>query len=91
MAYNYRSGLTASSVCPVCTKDTPHSHRDLSRHWIGVDLDGTLARDIRRKDPYEIGEPIPDMQQRVKGWVAQGYRVKLMTARMCRFSHTLAE
>ncbi len=50
--------------------------------WIGVDLDGTLAIDV--VGPYipgQIGEPIPAMVERVKGWIAQGIEVKIFTAR----------
>lgn len=49
--------------------------------WIGVDLDGTLAK-------YEgwngglIGEPIPLMVDRVKAWLANGKEVRIFTARV---------
>ena len=48
--------------------------------WIGVDLDGTLAK-------YgiwdgSIGEPIPLMVERVKIWIALGVEVKIFTARV---------
>ncbi len=49
--------------------------------WIGVDLDGTLAYYDGWKGPYHIGEPIPDMAQRVLAWLKQGKRVKIVTAR----------
>jgi hypothetical protein len=67
--------------CPICTRDTPHTHS--KDYWIGVDFDGTLAYTIpNRISPYDLGEPIPDMVNRVKNWIAMGYTVKLMTARM---------
>lgn len=73
--------------CPICTKDTPHTHS--KQYWIGVDLDGTLAYTIpNRTDPYHIGEPIPSMVNRVKDWIAKGYTVKLLTARMNLHSST---
>lgn len=51
--------------------------------WIGVDLDGTLAEyDTDTWAPYHIGAPIPAMVERVKGWLARGQRVKVLTARM---------
>ena len=52
--------------------------------WIGVDLDGTLA-DSPDGDfhPAKIGEPIPAMMERVKGWLAEGKKVKIFTARAC--------
>jgi len=49
--------------------------------WIGVDLDGTLARYDGWVGPEFIGEPIPEMLKRVKHWIANGYTVKIFTAR----------
>ena len=49
--------------------------------WFAVDLDGTLAF----YDGYKgkvIGEPIPRMVDRVKGWLEKGRKVKIMTARV---------
>ena len=50
--------------------------------WIGVDLDGTLAR-------YEgwvawdfIGDPVPAMAKRVKAWIEEGKDVRIFTARV---------
>lgn len=54
------------------------------RHWIGVDLDGTLAH-YEPGEPYDptfVGEPIPLMVERVKGWIAEGREVRILTARM---------
>jgi len=55
--------------------------------WIGVDLDGTLA-EYHGWDPKNIGigKPIPAMQARVKQWLAEGKKVKIMTARI---NHTV--
>lgn len=50
--------------------------------WIGVDLDGTLAHYDGWKGENEIGEPIPAMVERVKGWIAEGKTVKIFTARV---------
>jgi hypothetical protein len=54
--------------------------------WKGVDLDGTLAYyergDYKRFGPMNIGAPIPKMVERVKGWLANGDRVKIVTARV---------
>jgi len=50
--------------------------------WIGVDLDGTLAHYGGFKGVDHIGEPIPLMLERVKGWIAEGKCVKIFTARM---------
>lgn len=49
--------------------------------WIGVDLDGTLAHYEGWKGPGEIGEPIPEMVERVKRWLDDGKKVKIFTAR----------
>jgi len=51
--------------------------------WIGVDLDGTLARYTGWKGAEEIGEPIPAMMDRVRNWRAHGKTVKIFTARAC--------
>ena len=56
----------------------------MSEQWIGVDLDGTLAvsnHDHGKFDPNHIGEPIPLMMAKVRAWVAQGKKVKVLTAR----------
>lgn len=50
--------------------------------WIGVDLDATLAKYDGFKGPTVIGEPIPAMVDRVKAWIAKGYEVRIMTARV---------
>jgi hypothetical protein len=49
--------------------------------WIGVDLDGTLARDLGNARWDEIGSPIEPMLMRVKKWIADGHTVKIFTAR----------
>lgn len=50
--------------------------------WIGVDLDGTLAQYDGWKGVTHVGAPIPEMVERVKGWLAQGKDVRLLTARI---------
>ncbi len=55
------------------TKDT--------QAWIGVDLDGTLARYTGWKGATQIGKPIPRMVRRVRRWVSHGKKVKIFTAR----------
>jgi hypothetical protein len=54
----------------------------MSKGWIGIDLDGTLAFYDRWRGP-QIGDPIPKMVDFVKGLLAQGDDVKIMTARVC--------
>ena len=53
-----------------------------SDQWIGVDLDGTLAEYNDWIDLSHIGKPIPLMVERVKGWVVEGKKVKIFTARV---------
>ncbi len=50
--------------------------------WIAVDLDGTLAYYDGFKGPDIIGEPIPEMVERVLRWVAEDRKVVIFTARM---------
>lgn len=50
--------------------------------WIGVDLDGTLAKDTGWKGADHIGEPIPSMVKRVKDWLDDGQEVRILTARV---------
>jgi hypothetical protein len=49
--------------------------------WIGVDLDGTLAKFTKWKGAANIGEPIPAMVARVRRWIGHGKKVKIFTAR----------
>jgi hypothetical protein len=51
-------------------------------HWIGVDLDGTLAHDLGNDGGLdEIGRPIKPMLDRLRKWIADGKTVKIFTAR----------
>ena len=52
----------------------------MSNGYIAVDLDGTLAID-EHKGVENIGEPIPQMMNRVKKWISEGKEVKIFTAR----------
>lgn len=49
--------------------------------WIGVDLDGTLAKFDGWTDATHIGEPVEPMLARVKGWLGEGKVVKIFTGR----------
>ena len=51
------------------------------KQWIGVDLDGTLAKYDQFLGASHIGEPIPKMLTRVKRWIENGKTVKIFTAR----------
>lgn len=48
--------------------------------WLGVDLDGTLA-EYHGWDGGKIGDPIPEMLERLKVVLKRGGRIKIMTAR----------
>ena len=48
--------------------------------WIGVDLDGTLARHDG-KIGGQIGAPLSDMLDKVKKWIDDGHEVRIFTAR----------
>lgn len=50
--------------------------------WIGVDLDGTLAKYDHWRGIEHVGEPIPLMMDRVKKWIKAGTTVKIFTARV---------
>lgn len=50
--------------------------------WIGVDLDGTLAKWDGWTDCATIGAPIPAMVERVINWLNNGKTVKIFTARI---------
>jgi len=50
--------------------------------WIGVDLDGTLARYDGWKGTGHIGEPLAPMLARTRAWLAEGRVVKIFTARV---------
>jgi hypothetical protein len=54
---------------------------DGDESWIGVDLDGTLAKHTEWKGSKHIGEPIPLMVARVRRWLNDGKNVKIFTAR----------
>lgn len=53
----------------------------MSRGWIGVDLDGTLAHYEGWQGIEHIGEPVPAMLARVKRWLGEGREVRIFTAR----------
>lgn len=50
--------------------------------WIGVDLDGTLARYDGWKGIEHIGEPVRPMLDRVRRWISDGRDVRIFTARV---------
>ena len=48
--------------------------------WIGVDFDGTLATYNKGMAPL-LGDPIPQMVERIKKWRAKDIEVRIVTAR----------
>lgn len=50
--------------------------------WIGTDLDGTLAKQDHWIGPGIIGEPIPEMVERIKWHLREGEDVRIFTARV---------
>ncbi|MGV1835219.1 hypothetical protein ACQZ6C_10695 [Rhizobium rhizogenes] len=54
----------------------------MSSGWIGVDLDGTLAKYDEWRGLTHIGEPIFPMVQRIRIWLNEGKEVRIFTARM---------
>jgi hypothetical protein len=61
--------------------------KNKNRPWVGVDLDGTLAKYEGFVSPDHIGEPIQPMVERIKHWIESGVRVKIFTARACVPEH----
>ena len=62
--------------------DAPETPSESKRKgWIGVDLDGTLAHYDGWYGPAHIGDPIESMLERVRRWLAEGYEVRIFTAR----------
>jgi hypothetical protein len=57
-------------------------YRDQSDGWIGVDLDGTLAKYTEFKGETVIGDPVPLMVTRVQKWLRLGIEVRILTARV---------
>jgi hypothetical protein len=47
--------------------------------WIGFDFDGTIA--THYPGQYGLGDPIPSMIELLKQYLAQGYEVRIVTAR----------
>lgn len=59
--------------------------------WIGVDLDGTLARYTSGFGLATIGQPIPEMVDKVKQQLALGNDVRIFTARVASYFQCVAE
>lgn len=50
--------------------------------WIGFDLDGCIAKYDHWEGIEHIGDPIPSMILKIKGWLDKGYEVRIVTARV---------
>lgn len=57
-------------------------HVKQDKGWIGVDLDGTLAEYDEWRGETHIGAPIELMVDRIRVWLAEGYEVRIFTARV---------
>lgn len=53
-----------------------------NRGWIGVDLDGTCFTYHEWVGWNVFGEPIAPMIERIRGWLAEGRDVRVVTARV---------
>lgn len=54
----------------------------MSSGWYGVDFDGTLVKYPGTFDKFHaVGDPIPEMVNRVKEWLKEGRDVRIFTAR----------
>ena len=72
----------AAPVGPIDTQiELGDKETSREQGWIGVDLDGTLAYFEGWQGFDHIGKPVPAIKARVIEWIAQGYRVKIFTAR----------
>lgn len=50
--------------------------------WIGIDLDGTLAKEVPGGSLDKIGKPIPRMVTFVRKLLKEGQEVRIFTARV---------
>jgi hypothetical protein len=57
------------------------SDKSLSRPWVGVDLDGTLAHYDENSSIELIEEPIPAMVEFIRKMIQKNIQVKIFTAR----------
>lgn len=68
-------------LCEECHK-MAHKNKMHRGAKIAVDLDGTLANHYEGAfHPEKIGDPVPDMLERVNRWLKEGFNVVIFTAR----------
>ena len=60
--------------------------KTLKQLWIGVDIDGTLAKYEGWKGWDHIGDPIPETVKKVNTWLNKGIKVCIFTARTSEVS-----
>ena len=60
----------------------PENTEKTTLGWIGVDLDGTLAKSVKAQTGEEIGVPVHPMVQLVRRWLANGEDVRIFTGRV---------
>jgi hypothetical protein len=79
----YKTDMKLITIFNEFIKKAKQESADQSRSkgWIGVDLDGTLARSDTLFTLNRIGDPVPKMLDRVKSMIECGTRVKIFTAR----------
>ena len=87
LRYEADNGRTLCKKCHKTTYKSNQQYRYKMRTiqgngYIAVDLDGTLAHYMEGQG-VDIGEPVPDMLERVKLWLNDGIEVRIMTARAC--------
>lgn len=71
-----------SPIIPKNASPPAEEKKEFTRKgWIGMDLDGTLARLDPLLGTSTIGAPIPKMVGLVKQLIREGNRVKIFTAR----------
>jgi hypothetical protein len=57
-------------------------YEEKQKGWLGVDFDSTLAQYTTWKGYEHLGEPIPEMVEKVKKELSNGRNVKIFTARI---------
>jgi hypothetical protein len=62
----------------------------MTKGWIGVDLDGTLAKYDGWQGEDHIGNPIPLMTAKVRQWLKLHEDVRILTARAGNGEHSIA-
>lgn len=60
--------------------------------WIAVDLDGTLADYTNGWQGADIiGDPVPEMFDRVRRWMDEGREIRIFTARIWPITEVIEE